>query len=92
MKESFWDDLMDGRSKHGKSFRSESERLRDRYCVLEAYERRSRVRPDYRNGYCERDFVTRLGTIRLRIARTRKENCLQPACRGFRGARRSQRS
>src|SRR3954466_16005297 len=31
-------------------------------------------RADYRNGLYERDFVTRLGTIRLRIARPRKQN------------------
>jgi transposase-like protein len=29
---------------------------------------------EYRNGYYERDFVTRLGTIWLRIARTRNKN------------------
>ena len=29
-------------------------------------------RLDYRNGYYERDFVTRFGTLRLRIARSRK--------------------
>lgn len=33
-------------------------------------------RVDYRNGFYERDFVTRLGTIRLRIARTRGRNFL----------------
>jgi len=30
-------------------------------------------RKDYRNGYYERDVVTRFGTLRLRIARTRKK-------------------
>ena len=30
----------------------------------------------YRNGYYERDFVTRFGTIRLRIARTREKSFL----------------
>ena len=29
---------------------------------------------DYRYGYYERDFVTRFGTIRLRIARTREKS------------------
>ncbi|MBV8809844.1 MAG: transposase, partial [Acidobacteriaceae bacterium] len=29
------------------------------------------TRADYRNGFYEREYVTRLGTIRLRIARTR---------------------
>ena len=31
-------------------------------------------RTDYRNGFYERDYVTRLGTIRFRIARTRQKN------------------
>jgi putative transposase len=34
------------------------------------------ARSDYRNGYYEREYVTRLGTIRLRIARTREKNFL----------------
>lgn len=33
-------------------------------------------RKDYRNGYYTRDFVTRFGTLRLRIARTRKRSFL----------------
>jgi len=38
--------------------------------------RRDPQRHDYRNGYYQRDFVTRVGTLRLRIARTRKKNFL----------------
>ena len=34
------------------------------------------TRADYRNGFYEREYVTRLGTIRLRIARTRGKNFL----------------
>ena len=33
-------------------------------------------RVDYRNGFYERVFLTRLGTIRLRLARTRGQNFL----------------
>lgn len=48
-----------------------SARQRDRFAGVEANERNEEQRRDYRNGYYERDFVTVLGTIRLRIARTR---------------------
>jgi len=37
----------------------------------------------YRNGYYERDFVTRFGTIRFRIARTRQKSFLPVALRRF---------
>ncbi len=37
----------------------------------------------YRNGYYERDFVTRFGTIRLRIARTREKSFLPVGLRRF---------
>ena len=40
-------------------------------------------RQPYRNGYYERDFVTRLGTIRLRIARTRGKSFLPRALEPF---------
>ena len=40
-------------------------------------------RPDYRNGYYERDWVTRFGTIRLRIARTRGKTFLPTGLRRF---------
>ena len=36
---------------------------------------------EYRNGFYERDYVTRMGTIRLRIARTRNKNFLPPGLR-----------
>ena len=84
MKESFWGDLY-GRTQQAwkEFFELESERLRDRYSGVESYQRRPRARPDYRNGYYERDFVTRFGTIRLRIARTRKQNFLPPGLEKF---------
>jgi hypothetical protein len=37
----------------------------------------------YRNGYYQRDFVTRFGIIRLRIARTRDKSFLPVGLRRF---------
>ncbi len=84
MKETFWGDL-EGRTKLAWKhlFESESERLRDRYAVLDSYERGPRQARQYRNGYYERDFVTRFGTIRLRIARARGKSFLPPAIEKF---------
>jgi transposase-like protein len=77
LKESFWGDL-EGRTQQAwKHFlEAESERMRDRYMVLDSYERGPRLSCGYRNGYYERDFVTRFGTIRVRIARTRDKGFL----------------
>jgi putative transposase len=77
LKESFWGDL-EGRTKLAwKHFLdAESERMRDQYMVLDSYERGPRPSSDYRNGYYERDFVTRFGTLRLRVARTRDKSFL----------------
>src|SRR3989454_3637252 len=50
---------------------------------LGAVERGARPRRDYRNGYYERDLVTRFGTIRLRIARTRGKSFLPCGLRPF---------
>jgi putative transposase len=83
MKDSFWGDL------YGKTrvawkqfFDGESLCQRDHWLELDPYER-DEERRDSRNGYYERDFVTRLGTIRLRIARTRKRNFLPPGLEQF---------
>src|SRR5438128_1867653 len=77
MKESFWGDLY-GQTKLAwqRFFELQSERQRDRYSGWGRYERRRGRRKVYRNGYYERDFVTRFGTIRLRIARTREKSFL----------------
>jgi hypothetical protein len=88
MKESFWSDLYGTREAWQRFFELQSERQRDRFSGWGRYERRRETRRDYRNGYYERDFVTRFGTIRLRIARTRGKSFLpeslasihQPAC------------
>src|ERR1039458_7565626 len=86
MKESFWGDVYGETKRLWKErLEADSQRERDRYAVREVYQRRSSRRQPYRNGYYERDFVTRLGTIRLRIARTRGKSFLP------RGLRRVQR-
>src|ERR1700683_4866071 len=74
MKESFWGDLY-GQTQLAwqRFFELQSERERDRFSGAGRYERRRGRRRIYRNGYYERDFVTRFGTIRLRIAHPREE-------------------
>src|SRR5439155_1649482 len=74
-------------------FELQSERQRDRYAGWGRYERRRGRRRVYRNGYYEGDFVTRFGTIRLRVARTREESFLARGLQPFQGqARRAGRS
>jgi hypothetical protein len=77
LKESFWGDLY-GQTQLAwqRFFELQSERQRDRFSGAGRYERRRGRRRIYRNGYYERDFVTRFGTIRLRIARTRERSFL----------------
>jgi putative transposase len=84
MKESFWGDLY-GETKLAwqRFFELQSERQRDRYAVRGVYQRRRNRQQPYRNGYYERDFVTRFGTIRLRIARTREKSFLPVGLRRF---------
>ncbi len=84
LKESFWGDL-EARTRLSwkRLFESESERLRDAYAVRDSYERGPRRSDQYRNGYYERDFVTRFGTIRLRIARARGKSFLPPGLEKF---------
>ena len=76
-KEGFWGDLYGKTQLAWKGFfEQQSERERDRYSGAGRYERDAEERKDYRNGYYARDFLTRFGTIRLRIARTRTKNFL----------------
>jgi transposase-like protein len=84
MKESFWGDLY-GQTRQAwqRFFELESARERDRFSGWAPYERRRGKRGDYRNGYYERDFVTRFGTIRLRIARTREKSFLPAGLKRF---------
>lgn len=84
LKESFWGDLEAKTKLAWKQFlEQESERMRGLYSGCEAYQRSARPAARYRNGYYERDFVTRFGTIRLRIARTRGKSFLPPALEKF---------
>lgn len=84
LRESFWGDL-NGRTREAwkKFLEADSERQRDRFAVVDAYERNAEQRRDYRNGYYERDFVTVLGTLRLRIARTRGQSFLPAGLEEF---------
>ncbi len=77
LKESFWGDLY-GQTKQAwqKFFELDSERQRDRYCGWHHYQRGQRPSGRYRNGYYLRDFLTRFGTLRLRIARARGQGFL----------------
>ncbi|HEY6970684.1 MAG TPA: IS256 family transposase [Candidatus Angelobacter sp.] len=76
IKETFWGDLQGKVLKETKKlFELLSQRQRDLYMVSPRYGR-DQERKDYRNGYYERNFVTRFGTLVLRIARTRKKNFL----------------
>ena len=85
LKESFWGDMQVQKAAK-RFFELLSERQRDLYIVSPRYGRAEK-RKDYRNGYYERDFVTRFGTLRLRIARTRKKGFLPEVLKKFqRGA------
>jgi len=78
LKESFWGDLYGKTRLAWKQFwDAQSLRERDSYMKTGWYDHVERSgRSDYRNGFYEREYVTRLGTIRLRIARTRGKNFL----------------
>jgi len=84
MKESFWGDL-NGQTRLAwqRFFELQSERQRDRVSGWGRYERGASPGRDYRNGYYQRDFVTRFGTIRLRIARTRGRSFLPAGLKRF---------
>ena len=83
LKESFWGDL-NGKAQAALKglLEAESQRQRERYLCREAYQRQAQP-GEYRNGYYERDFVTRFGTLRLRIARTRGRAFLPPGIGAF---------
>ncbi|HEV2464129.1 MAG TPA: transposase [Acidobacteriaceae bacterium] len=57
--------------------------MRVQFAVLDSYERGPRRPSQYRNGYYWRELVTRLGTIRLRIARARGKSFLPRAIEKF---------
>src|SRR3990170_2366225 len=83
LKESFWGDLNGIAQAAMKGLlEDEARRQRDRYVCREAYERREGGK-EYRNGYYQRDLVTRFGTLRVRIARTRGRAFLPAGMRAF---------
>jgi putative transposase len=85
LRESFWGDLY-GRTRLAwkKFWEAQSSRERDSYMRSGWYETvEPEKRVDYRNGFYERDYVTRLGTIRLRIARTRGKNFIPKGLEKF---------
>jgi putative transposase len=79
LQDSFWGDVY-GKTKDvwKQVLEEDSEATMARYLGLSRYERGSEERPrkDSRNGWYERDYSTILGTIRLRIRRTRKRTFL----------------
>jgi putative transposase len=85
LKETFWGDLYGKTRILWKQFwEAESMRERSRYLATDSYERvEKEKRRGYRNGYYERDFVTRLGTLRIRIARERGRSFLPPGLNRF---------
>lgn len=77
LRETFWGDLYGQTRQAWKAFfEAQSERERLCYLGFTPYQRQTAAKPDARNGYYQRDFVTRLGTLRVRIARTRQKGFL----------------
>ena len=93
LREQFWGDVNQHTRNMFKAFlEGWSERDRDQFVGLRRYERyvgngddddNKGSRREHRNGYYERDWVTRFGTIRLRIARTRGKTFLPTGLRRF---------
>jgi len=83
LQDSFWGDMY-GRTRVAwrQFWNTESLRARDQWMELDPYQRADGAR-EYRNGFYERDYVTRMGTIRLRIARTRNKNFLPAGLERF---------
>ena len=72
IREQVWGDLAQHTRQSWQDFLGRlSVEARDRYLGVREYER-SAERTDARNGVYERDFVTRLGTLRVRVARARQ--------------------
>ena len=84
LQESFWGDL-NGKAQAAMKWllEEQSRRQQDRHLCRDSYERRPGGRGEHRNGYYERDFVTRFGTLRVRIARARGRSFLPPGMRAF---------
>ena len=82
LQESFWGDFQ-GRAREAlkKFLEADAEQQMAEYLGLQWYERPAEEQPrvDYRNGFYERDYVTPLGAIRVRVPRTRQRSFL-PRC------------
>lgn len=76
LKETFWGDVY-GKAKGVLAgfLQEESARLRDQYVGCEPHKQKP-TRRGQRNGFYWRDFVSRFGTLRLKIARTRERSFL----------------
>lgn len=72
VKGGFWGDVY-GKTRQywSRALELESARLRDVHMNCDVYERNAR-RQDYRNGFYVRSFQTRLGELRIKVARTRQ--------------------
>jgi putative transposase len=78
MRDQFWGDVVQHTRQSWQDFLGRlSLEARDRHLGRRNYERNPR-RTDARNGFYTRDFVTRLGTLRVRVARTRQRAFLPP--------------
>lgn len=78
LQESFWGDFQ-GRTREvlKKILESDAEQQMADYLGLKWHERvPAAERVDYRNGFYQRDYVTPLGVLRLRIPRTRERSFL----------------
>jgi transposase-like protein len=76
LQESFWGDFQ-GRTREmlKKFLQADAEQQMADYLGLKWHERTEPVkRVDYRNGFYERDYVTPMGLVRLRIPRTRQRS------------------
>ena len=79
LEESFWGELQGQARQTLKTFLEvDAEQQMEEYLGLRWYERpaEGEVRTDSRNGFYERDYVTPLGIIRLRVPRTRRRSFL----------------
>jgi transposase-like protein len=84
LKESFWGDVYGKvRGKLEKFLAKESERLRNQYLGWAWHERTQEAKQDDGNGFYWRSFVTRVGTLRIKVARTRKRGFLPEAIQAF---------
>lgn len=78
LQESFWGDFQ-GKTREvlKRLLETDAEQQMTEYLGLKWHERAARdERVDYRNGFYERDYVTPLGVLRLRIPRTRERSFL----------------